>query len=609
MDEQVRAPHGKATAMSQSVPPDAQESLVENSAATGGQPGRRGVRLAAWLVAGLLALLGAGYVVAHFVASDSAPRNASVNGVEIGGLSVQQATELLTAELGPGDREPVTITGEPGQQATIDPTDAGLAVDYRATVHRAGAGRSWDPRVLVKVLTGGAQTAPVVQVDREQLVAAVEQVAPEFTREPEDARISADGGEVQRAPMVTGTEMAVDGTADAVAAAFSEAVRRPVDGPRGPYQVAADLEITEPAITDAEIETVAEELDTVLQPITVSTETASAEITPADIAEVTTVAEADGRVTVSVDHAALYDAASEVVAALTIVAPRDATWQMSGGAPVLVPAADGESVTRDDFAAGVESVINEPAPRQVDLEVKTVSPDFTTEQAEALGIREVVGEFTTYFNHTEYHNTNLGLAAAGINNELVKPGDTFSLAEATGPRNASTGYVSGGVLVGDHIENVVGGGVSQSATTTYNAAFFAGMTDVEHHPHTQYFSQYPPGREATVYEGVLDLKFRNDTPYGVLMEAFISPSSPGNSGSITVRVWSTQYFDSVTASEPVLSNYTMGGEQVSSRPGCIPQSPSQGFDVYYQRTLVLDGQTTTEDYFWRYSPVDRIVCR
>ena len=156
MDEQVRAPHGKATAMTQSVPPDAKESLVENSAATGGQPGRRGVRLAAWLVAGLLALLGAGYVVAHFVASDSAPRNASVNGVDIGGLGVPQATELLIAELGPGDREPVTITGEPGQQATIDPADAGLAVDYQATVHRAGADAA-GPRVLVKVSPAAAR--------------------------------------------------------------------------------------------------------------------------------------------------------------------------------------------------------------------------------------------------------------------------------------------------------------------------------------------------------------------------------------------------------------------------------------------------------------------
>ena len=112
-----------------------------------------------------------------------------------------------------------------------------------------------------------------------------------------------------------------------------------------------------------------------------------------------------------------------------------------------------------------------------------------------------------------------------------------------------------------------------------------------------------------MYEGVLDLKFRNDTPYGVLLQAYIVPSSPGAQGSITVRVWSTRYFDSVQATDPVMSNYTTGSEQVSARAGCVPQSPSQGFDVSFQRILTLNGQSTTEDYFWRYSPVDRITCR
>ena len=54
--------------------------------------------------------------------------------------------------------------------------------------------------------------------------------------------------------------------------------------------------------------------------------------------------------------------------------------------------------------------------------------------------------------------------------------------------------------------------MSQVATTTYNAAYFAGMTDVTHKPHSFYISRYPPGREATVgVSGPLDLKWRNDT--------------------------------------------------------------------------------------------------
>ena len=64
----------------------------------------------------------------------------------------------------------------------------------------------------------------------------------------------------------------------------------------------------------------------------------------------------------------------------------------------------------------------------------------------------------------------------------------------------------------------LGGGVSQMATTTFNAMFFAGLEDVEHKPHSFYIDRYPVGREATVAWGAVDLRFRNDTPYGVLID-------------------------------------------------------------------------------------------
>ena len=91
-------------------------------------------------------------------------------------------------------------------------------------------------------------------------------------------------------------------------------------------------------------------------------------------------------------------------------------------------------------------------------------------------------------------------------------GETFSLNGATEPRNESNGYVEAGIISEGHASRGVGGGVSQVATTLYNAAYFAGMTDVTHKPHSFYISRYPPGREATVFEGAIDMKFRNDAP-------------------------------------------------------------------------------------------------
>ena len=68
------------------------------------------------------------------------------------------------------------------------------------------------------------------------------------------------------------------------------------------------------------------------------------------------------------------------------------------------------------------------------------------------------------------------------------------------------------------------------ATTTFNAMFFAGLEDVEHKPHSFYIDRYPVGREATVAWGAVDLRFRNDTPYGVLIDARVTPSTPSAPG-------------------------------------------------------------------------------
>ena len=60
-----------------------------------------------------------------------------------------------------------------------------------------------------------------------------------------------------------------------------------------------------------------------------------------------------------------------------------------------------------------------------------------------------------------------------------------------------------------------------------------------------YIDRYPAGREATVYWGSLDLRFGNDTPHGVLVQAFVKPATASTQGSITVRIWSTKVYDKV----------------------------------------------------------------
>ena len=166
-------------------------------------------------------------------------------------------------------------------------------------------------------------------------------------------------------------------------------------------------------------------------------------------------------------------------------------------------------------------------------------PELTTAEAEALGIVEPISEFTTNYPIAQYRLVNIGRASELINGTLVLPGETFSLNGTVGERTAENGFVKGFIIDGGQFREDFGGGVSQVATTTFNAVFFAGLEDVEHKPHSFYISRYPAGREATVAWPTVDLKFRNDSDTGVLMQYIHSP------GEITVRFWGTKAYDEI----------------------------------------------------------------
>ena len=116
---------------------------------------------------------------------------------------------------------------------------------------------------------------------------------------------------------------------------------------------------------------------------------------------------------------------------------------------------------------------------------------------------ELVSEYTTFYpSDFPPRLTNIHRAADLMDDTLVLPGKTFSMNKEVGERTGARGFAQGYVISGGKLQVDFGGGVSQLATTTFNAMFFAGLEDVEHHPHSFYISRYPEGREATVAWGV-----------------------------------------------------------------------------------------------------------
>jgi vancomycin resistance protein YoaR len=143
-------------------------------------------------------------------------------------------------------------------------------------------------------------------------------------------------------------------------------------------------------------------------------------------------------------------------------------------------------------------------------------PDFTTAQAEAMGPITKLSEFTTKHSCCASRNINIQKLADEIDNAIVWPGQFFSVNDYAGPRTAEEGYVAAGAIISGKLYCCdspfnIGGGTSQFGTTFYNAVFFSCLEDVDHKPHSIYFSRYPFGREATMGYPNPDVVFRNDT--------------------------------------------------------------------------------------------------
>ena len=554
-----------------------------------------------FIAGAVLLLFGALYLVGILVAGDKLPRDAEISGVTVGGLPRAEAVERLRTELGPRSTQPVTVTAN-GKSAELAPEVAGLSVDYDASVRAAGGGRSYDPRDILQVLTGGESTAAVPAVDEAMLSAAVETAATTLDRPAVNAGVAYEGTKVKKSPAEVGSVVATEAAVRMVRSQYLRTVP----------SVALPVTAAEPEVTTAEADQVVADIaePAVSGPITLDVDGSDLEITPAMVASALSFRIGSGTLEPRLDGDQLLTSAEKALAVITSDVAKDAQIKLVDGKPKIIPSVDGKTVSADALAGAVEPVLTkEGAQRTASVEVTPGKPKFTTADAKKLGVKQVTGEFTTYFPYLPYRNVNIGRAAELINGTLLEPGDTFSLNKVLGERTKANGFTEGYIIKGGKFEKELGGGVSQSATTTFNAMFFAGLKDVQHQPHTLYIDRYPPGREATVAWPNLDLKFKNDTDYGVLVEASVVKGTPSRRGSITVRMWSTKTWDKVTSTAPVRSRFTDGRDLEEDAADCEPQAPVQGFDVDYQRLFYRDDKVVKREKFhWRYAPTDKVTC-
>jgi vancomycin resistance protein YoaR len=264
---------------------------------------------------------------------------------------------------------------------------------------------------------------------------------------------------------------------------------------------------------------------------------------------------------------------------------------------------------RIDTKAVARRLVEQPAAAEVAATFAAVRPDLTTREAQAMRIRELVSEYTTRYECCPPRVTNIKRAAEILDGTIIRAGERFSLNEALGERTVERGFLSAPQISQGRLVDAVGGGVSQMATTIFNAAFFAGLELVDHTPHQFYISRYPVGREATVSWGGPELIVRNDWGAAILMRTTATDTA------VTVRLFSSRLGRRVTTTTgtprgrraartiEVRNPALPPGSRVVAQDGGV-----EGFTVDYTRKVFQGDKLRRDERFTaRYDPEDTII--
>lgn len=536
--------------------------------------------------AAFVVLAGAGVVA--YVLSGDVPRGTRVLGVDLGAKSRTEAERALSDAFGPRAQEPVQVDLN-GTAVPVVPASIDLTLDVDATVGAAMKGSA--------KLFGHRTVDPVIRLDQAKLDAVLREQL-----DPADITLKKPGITYKgTTPVATYPE---PGKTLDPALAASNVRQAWLTGGTAAVPLTDQPPATSREQVDELIETLAE--PAVAAPVTVRVDGGSFTISGAAIARsLVFVSDDAGRLTPVVDHKKLRAAASKEFAKVE-VEPEEATVTLAGGAPKIVASSAGKSVDLAKLGPALLAVLPQTGAREVTGELVEQEAGTTDADMAALGIKEQVSTFTTKFTggRSSPRSSNIITIAKAVDGAIVRPGETFSLNKHTGERTYSNGYKDAPVIVGGKLEPGVGGGASQFTTTLFNAAYYAGLEDVEHKPHSFYFSRYPAVIEATIFYPTLDLKFKNTTPYGILIDTSTTGST------VTVSMWSTKVYDSVKTERSPRRNITSPPTvHREDGPKCIATSGLPGFTQDAWRVIRKDGKEVAREKFtWKYDPEPRFVC-
>lgn len=554
----------------------------------------------------------------------------TVNGsADLGGLSHDEARAELATLAGQLESEPVTVTyGEASWE--LLPADIGFRIEVDATtaslasVRRDGGTLS---NLLGHVLTlwTSEQVSLVTRHDASNLDDWLATVASEIDQTPDPGGIDIDPDTLT----VTSSEPREGREVDQ--SALTNLVLDAMLAP-GADTSEVPVEVLEIRIQPAQVAAVADRARTALEaPMLLTHELGDLEVSQQDLAALLSLREVETDEGFDAELHVTPGAVEEVFSERTGDYEREpinagyaidrrppvtfddkssTSWQKIPAVPDVTQSSVGWTFEVERIAAQLAEMAR-TATREQPLALLLIEPEFTTDEAEAGQPSHLLSTFTTYHACCQTRVVNIQKLADMVDGTIVQAGKQFSINQISGERTCSRGFVEAGMILRGEIVPSCGGGVSQFGTTTFNAAFFAGVQLDDWKAHSFYISRYPQGREATInYPSPdIDVLWTNVTDTPILVKTSYTRTS------ITVSFYGRSSVDEVEAVHGQPTRWrnwsTEYRENKSLKPGTsrVIQSGQRGFTVVVVRKVHRGNDVDEREIVTVYQPERQIVER
>ncbi|MCL2415626.1 MAG: VanW family protein [Defluviitaleaceae bacterium] len=204
------------------------------------------------------------------------------------------------------------------------------------------------------------------------------------------------------------------------------------------------------------------------------------------------------------------------------VIPKEPAMSRQNGKFVIIDEIPGSQIDTEHMHGEVIRLLDKICGGETEIKIVPVPTEYTA--ADFAESTDLLGSFATPFNSRIRSNRskNMRIASERINNCLILPKETFSASNVLGSRTLENGYLESGMIINGNAATGVGGGICQNASTLYMALLLAEAEITERRNHSLMIDYMAPATDATLAEGLIDLKFCNNSQSPMLIESILT---------------------------------------------------------------------------------------